>query len=111
MHETVIEGVVRICFFLAAVCSYAYIFWFEKLRAATVLGPQGQTNGIETKQENLVFATQQLTPPISRQAGGAGKSSTQTKMTAAGDWLVPLIVWVLVILMAAAIVGFLLGDK
>jgi len=112
MHDTVILGAVRICFFLAAVCSYVYIFWTGKPRRAAFLGPPSQPDGVERKQENLIFATQQLTPPVGRQAGGgAGKSSTPGKLAAAGDWLVPLVVWVLVILMTAAIVGFLLGGR
>jgi hypothetical protein len=39
------------------------------------------------------------------------KSALKRKSSVAGDWLAPVIVWFLVILMGLAIAGFLLGER
>lgn len=39
------------------------------------------------------------------------KAALKRKSSLAGDWLAPLIVWFLVILMGLAIAGFLLGER
>jgi len=39
------------------------------------------------------------------------KSPSKDRLSVAGDWLAPLIVWFLVIGMTVAMVGFLLGER
>jgi len=43
--------------------------------------------------------------------GGQGSTSPKHRLSVAGDWLAPIIVWILVITMGMAIVGFLLGQR
>jgi len=113
MHDTVIEGLVQAAFFLATVASFAYLVWAEWFRSLTVGGAQIPPRRTESQQENLLLMSKQVLSPLGQGAGGtAGRSPTQnSKLAKAGDWLVPAIVWLLVILMGAAVVGFLLGDK
>jgi hypothetical protein len=107
----VIEGLVRIAFFLAAVSSYAYLVWATKRLTSAIAGPQC-VPGINAIQRSTLFlSTQKSSSPINQRVGVAGSVSPKSKFSAAGDWLVPVIVWVLVILMTLAIVGFLLGDR
>ena len=41
----------------------------------------------------------------------APKASSTNKLSLVGDWLAPTLVWLLVITMGLAIVGFLLGNR
>ena len=107
----VIEGLVQTALFLAAVCSYAYLVWARKLLTPAMAGPR-YASGINAIQRSALFlSTQKSTSPADQRVGIAGSASVKSKFSAAGDWLVPVIVWVLVILMTLAIVGFLLGDR
>jgi hypothetical protein len=109
--DAVIEGLARIALFLAAVSSYAYLMWGRKLLTSLIAGPHNPpiAAGI---QRSTLFSTQKSSSQIDQRGGGiAGKALTKSRFSVAGDWLVPVIVWLLVILMALAIVGFLLGAR
>jgi len=43
--------------------------------------------------------------------GGGGKAASKNRLSVAGDWLAPAIVWFLVIMMGMAVVSFLLGER
>jgi hypothetical protein len=108
----VIEGLVQIALFLAAVSSYAYLMWRRKFLTSTVAGPRYVPSTYAIQRSTLFLSTQKSSSPVDQRGGGiAGSASPKSKFSAAGDWLVPVIVWVLVILMTLAIVGFLLGDR
>jgi len=106
----VIEGLAQIALFLAAVCSYAYLVWARKLLILAMTGRR-YAPGINAIQRSTLFLSTQKSGSPAQRVGIAGSASAKSKFSAAGDWLVPVIVWVLVILMTLAIVGFLLGDR
>lgn len=109
--NSVIEGLVQIALFLAAVSSYAYLVWWRKFLTSAMAGPQCVPSTCATQRSTLFLSTQKSASPVDQRVGVAGSASPKSKFSAAGDWLVPVIVWVLVILMTLAIVGFLLGDR
>lgn len=108
--HTVIEGLAQIALFLAVVSSYAYVVWAKKGHSLAVPSPP-QPDQTDPYLAKLFFASQEVSRPVGPQSGGAAGRPPQGKLAAAGDWLVPVIVWFLVIMMGVAIVGFLLGDK
>ena len=108
--DGVIEGLVRIALFLAAVSSYAYPVWARKRVTSAMVGPR-YMSGFRFQRSTLFLSTQKSSSPINQRVGIARSVSPRNKFSAAGDWLVPVIVWVMVILMTMAIVGFLLGDR
>ncbi len=107
----VIEGLVQIALFLAAASFCAYLVWARKLLTSVVVGPRYVPGANAIQRSSLFLSTEKSSSPINQRVGGAGSVSPKSKFSAAGDWLVPVIVWVLVILMTLAIVGFLLGDR
>jgi len=109
--NAVIEGLVRIALFLAAVSSYAYLVWARKLITSAIAGSPSALSQAGIQRSTLSLSTQKSSSPMNQRVGIAGSASPKSKFSAAGDWLVPVIVWVLVILMTLAIVGFLLGDR
>jgi hypothetical protein len=112
MHSVIVEGLVRIAFFLAAVSTYIYMVWGEKVRASVVFTPGNLPDTMGDQPTPTLFLIRKASSPAEPRAGGvAGKAPNQSKLAAAGDWLVPVIVWFLVIMMGVAVVGFLLGDK
>ncbi len=42
---------------------------------------------------------------------GKGNGAPKNRLSVAGDWLAPILVWFLVISMGVAIVGFLLSER
>jgi len=50
-------------------------------------------------------------PLYQRKNEVAQKASSQNKLSLAGDWLAPALVWFLVITMGLAIAGFLIGNR
>ncbi len=106
-----IEGLVRIALFLAGVSSYAYLVWARKRLTSAMAGPRYVPGTNASQRSTLFLSTQKSSSPINQRVGVAGSTAPKSKLSAAGDWLVPVIVWVLVILMTLAIVGFLLGDR
>ncbi len=110
-YNGVIEGLVQIALFLAAASSYAYLVWARKRVTPAMAGPRYMPGFKAIQRSILLLSTQKSSSPINEHAGVAGSVSPKSKLSAAGDWLVPVIVWVLVILMTLAIVGFLLGDR
>jgi len=114
MHDyTVIEGLLRFALFLAAVSFLStYMVCAKKWRIPLATGLQDVSSPSEIQLTSVCRSIQQSQSSFERGAGGvAGKASNKGKFAAFGDWLVPVIVWFLVITMALAIVGFLLGDK
>ena len=109
--DTAIEGLLRIAFFFAAVSSYVSMMWAKKLLTSPVAGPKFLASNTRI-QHSTFHLDQKPTYPIDERSGGVhGNGSTKDRLSAAGDWLVPVIVWALVILMTLAIVGFVLGDR
>ncbi len=107
----VIEELVRIALFLAAVSSYAYPVWARK-RLTSAMGGPGYVPSANAIQRSTLFpSTQKSFSPAGRRINVARSVSPKSKFSATGDWLVPVIVWVMVTLMTMAIVGFLLGDR
>jgi hypothetical protein len=111
LDNGVIEGLVQIALFLAAVSSYAYLVWARKRLPSVAAGPRCLPGTYAIQRSTLFLSTQKSSSPVDQRLGVAGSVSPKSKFSAAGDWLVPVIVWVLVILMTLAIVGFLLGDR
>jgi len=112
--DTVIEGLVLIAPFLVVVVSsyYAYLMWARKLLTPATVGPQCPPIKIGTQRSTLLFADPKLSAPVDQRAGGSARTPAAAgKSSAVGDWLVPVIVWVIVIMMGLAIVGFLLGER
>jgi len=115
MHDdTVIDGLVRIAPFLVVVVSscYAYLMCARKLLTPATVGPQCPPTKIGIQRSTALFSDPKLSAPVDQQAGGSGRTpAAASKSSAVGDWLVPVIVWVIVIMMGLAIVGFLLGER
>jgi len=44
-------------------------------------------------------------------SGDVVNAPTKDKLSMAGDWLAPVTVWLLVIMMGLAIAGFVLGER
>jgi hypothetical protein len=107
MHETVLAALLGI-FFLTALLSQTLFLWTEKLRPA--IGPR--IPDIDRGVLRRVHFAHDASPRSGQTpVNGAGPTSPRNPLAVAGDWLVPAIVWILVILMGAAVVGFLLGNQ
>jgi hypothetical protein len=108
MHDTVFAGLLGTAFLLAAALSQTLFHWTGKLRPAT--GPR--IPDIDAGILRRVHFAHDASPGTGQTPGaGAGPASPRGTLAVAGDWLVPAIVWILVILMGAAVVGFLLGNQ
>jgi len=109
MHETVFAGVLGGAFFLAVLLSQTLLLWTEKLHPAA--GPRIPELDRRVLRRAHLLA-QDASPRTGQSPGsGAGPVSPRRRLAVAGDWLVPAIVWILVILMGAAVVGFLLSNQ
>ena len=107
MHETVVAGLLG-AFFLTALFSQTLFLWTDKLRPATGL----RTPHIDGWILRRVHFAQDASARNGHTPGSAtAPGSPRSPLAVAGDWLVPAIVWILVILMGAAVVGFLLGNQ
>ncbi|MGB9235554.1 MAG: hypothetical protein WCC04_14180 [Terriglobales bacterium] len=109
---TVIVALAKLSFFLAAVSSSAYLAWVETRRMPAMPGPRFLPRPDEIQQITLLCLTQKSSSAADQlPGGGAGNAPAKPRLSAAGDWLAPIIVCVLVIMMTVAVVGFLLGDR
>jgi hypothetical protein len=120
MNESmVIQRLMLIASFLISLPYCAYVMWPKSRRAAVALGqtllpqwPDFQSSkplalaDLRSAKEKQMLGTGGLGRPT---AGWHG--SVKTHASTIGDWLAPLIVWVLVIAMGMAVVGFLLGQR
>lgn len=115
---TVIQRLVPVTSFLARLSSYVRVVWTKRQRPAVITQPP-LVLGPETWHWKPFFLSaahpgrEDETPrPVAmRTPAGTGKHVSTSRFSAAGDWLAPIIVWALVILMGLAIVGFLLGER
>ena len=115
---TVIQRLVPITSFLASLSVYAYVVWAKKHRIAVMVGQWFLPHRPETQHWTKLFLAaihfgkedDTLGAAASRKPAGNGKAS-ENRLSVVGDWLAPIIVWVLVISMGLAIVGFLLGER
>jgi hypothetical protein len=106
------------CWVQVGVCLLGMLFCADilsgKRRATLALaGIPFRTSWIEARYR-IIFLFSNQNPPstLNSQPGAApGRISTKNVPSTLSDWLAPIIVWILVILMVAAIVGFLLGQK
>jgi hypothetical protein len=110
---TVIRCCLQVGIFLFSLLSCAYVLFRKTSSAPAVAGLGAGSKLPEVRPLAILFLSSQgssspLSPP---HADGAGKLSPKGGSSALADWLAPVIVWILVLLMAMGIVGFLLGEK
>lgn len=106
----IIQGRVFFALFLLAISSF--IVWMKTQGIQIVAGPLLRLRRIETQRSSaILFAKQNSPSSIDPQAGDVAQKAPKDRLSSAGDWLVPIIVWFLVLTMGVAIVGFLLGEK
>lgn len=109
-NHTFVPEPAQVAFFFAVVSSYASMLSVSR-RALLVAGPPFLAQAMNAQLKTSLLSKQQFPSSFNLPTGNAPKTPVKGKLSAAGDWLVPIIVWVLVIMMSAAIVGFLLGDR
>ncbi len=106
--------------FLASLSSYyGYVAWSKRCPLVGSTGQSFPRRGTEIRCWTTTFLTAAYSgkedhPPTggtSRKPSGSAKDVPKNRLSAAGDWLAPALVWFLVISMGLAIVGFLLGQK
>ena len=119
MMNTAIQRLVLVASFLAGLSSYAYVIWANRRRIAVMVGQRVLPRGTEIqhwatlflsavhsgKEDNMLGVGALRKPSIN------GRAPTKDRLSIAGDWLAPIFVWLLVITMSLAIVGFLLGER
>jgi len=109
--DTLVSGLALVALFFAVVSSYAYMLRVQR-DTSLVAGSPFRTGGIDFLFKTSFLSKQQFPSPIGGRTGNTAPRSTgKSRLSAASDWLVPIIVWVLVLLMSAAIVGFLLNGR
>lgn len=118
-ESTVIQRLMLIASFLVSLPYLAYVMWAKSRGTALALGqrllPQWPyfqySKPLALSDLRSAKGKQMLnTEGLGRPTAG-WHASAKTRSSAIGDWLAPLIVWFLVIAMAMAIVGFLLGER
>ena len=116
---TVIQKLLYLVSFLASLFSYAYWVWAKRHRTAVMAGPLFLQRRLGNQHWTILFLTA-IHAGREQDALGAGtvskpvrirKAPPKDRLSIAGDWLAPAIVWFLVIAMSMAIVGFLLGER
>jgi hypothetical protein len=118
MLNTVIQSLL-VTSFLTCLSAHAYVVWSRRRPIAVGAGQAFQRLGTEPQRWTALFLAafhsekEGSTPGagVLRNPAGTGKAATKNRLSMAGDWLAPIIVWILVILMGLAIVGFLLGER
>jgi hypothetical protein len=120
MMNTVIQKLVLVTSFLASLSSYyGYVVWANRRRMAGLPAQWFLPRRSENQDWTTIFLTaahsgnedHPLGFGASRKSSGNGKDTQKNKLSVAGDWLAPILVWFLVISMGLAIVGFLLGER
>jgi hypothetical protein len=120
MTITVIQRLVLVTSFLASLSSYyGYVAWANRRRMAGLPGQWFLPRRTENRDRTTIFLTaahsgkedHPLRFGASRKSIGNGKDAPKNRLSVAGDWLAPVLVWFLVISMGLAIVGFLLGER
>lgn len=120
MMNTVIQRLLLVTSFLASLSSYyGYVAWGNRRRLAGSPGQWFPRRGTEiqhwaTTYLTAVHSREEDHPPTggtSRKPSGSANDVPKNRLSVAGDWLAPALVWFLVISMGLAIVGFLLGQK
>ena len=115
MLNTVIQRLVLLASFAGL---SSYLVWAKRRRIAAMAGPWFPPPGTETRRWTTLFRStlhsgkdDTLVTGALREPVGNGKATARNKVSVAGDWLAPVIVWFLVISMGLAIVGFLIGER
>jgi len=109
---TIIRCCLQVGIFLFSLLSCACVL-FRKTSRPALAGLGFAPKLPEVRPRAIFFLSSQGSssplnhPPV----GGSGKVSPKGGSSALADWLAPVIVWILVLLMAMGIVGFLLGEK
>jgi hypothetical protein len=115
-HCAFIDGPPQLALICAAVSLLlTYLVHPGKWRTSFASPAQSwQSLSIQPESEATTFfrTVQQSRSPLGQRAGRmAEKPPDKGRLAVVADWLVPVIVWFLVIMMGLAIVGFLLGDR
>ncbi len=111
----VIQQQLLLSFFLVA---FSWLKWRTRVLRTIAVG-RAFGSGIDILRPPLLllsaFHSQQqkapLLPDNLPSSTGIGRSSTKSRPSISADWIAPVIVWFLLIMMAFAIVGFLLGER
>lgn len=97
---------------LLAVVSTAFILWAMKRSRAVACRPLILAGMGDVLQKAIFSSNERPSPPFNQRSGQVTpRGIRRSRLSVAGDWLVPVIVWFLVIMMTMAIIGFLLGDR
>ncbi|MFZ3262696.1 MAG: hypothetical protein WA172_01725 [Terriglobales bacterium] len=120
MMNTVIQRLLLVTSFLASLSFYyGYVVCAKRHRMAGSPGQHFLPRSPENWDWTSLFLTaaysgkedHSLTGGTSRKPSGTAKDVPKNRLSVAGDWLAPALVWFLVISMGLAIVGFLLGER
>lgn len=122
MQHTVIEELRQFVLFIAAVCFFpAYracargwgsrfaTDWPNLPALSNIPTTPVQTANIQTT--SFLSSIRQSSSSTGPGFRGIAEPSPKKGKGVVADWLIPAIVWFLVIMMGAAIVGFLLGER
>ncbi len=112
--NTVIHGLSPLTSFLITLSAYyAFMIWTRRRRGEISL--QSMSGGTENQPPATIFFTAVYSEKDQPVGSGASRrspgNSARPKLSVAGDWLAPALIWFLVISMGLAIAGFLLGEK
>jgi len=107
--DTILRGLMQSALFVASIfLLYEYTLWAKRCGSLISSTPELPPNKYAVENRGILFASQRLASPV----GSPGrKGASNAKWATLGDWIVPVIVWLLVIMMTLAIVAFLLGDR
>ena len=114
---TVIQRLLFLVSFLASLYCYLCRVRVTRSRIAATIGPWFPPPESALQHQTTLFRST-LHRECKTQggggvhkAGGGGKAPSKNRLSIAGDWLAPAIVWFLVIMMGMAVVSFLLGER
>lgn len=114
---TVIQRSLFLVSFLASLSCYLCRVRVTRSLIPARMGPWFPPPGSELQHRTTLFRSslhrECKTDGVggAHKAGGGGKAPSKNRLSIAGDWLAPAIVWFLVIMMGMAVVSFLLGER
>ncbi len=106
-----IESLLLFALFFAVVSSYAYLLFVRRRRISCFVNLPYRAKNTFNQKDHFMLSEKASSPVNQHDGGRAGRGPARGRLSAAGDWLVPVIVWLLVTMMAMAIVSFLLGGR
>lgn len=112
----------RLLFLVSSLASLSFNAYFPWTKSSPIAGMVGQgflppRHAVQHWTNLFLSAVHSGNEHPVLRAGAVGqsalnrKSSSKDRLSVAGDWLAPMIVWFLVIGMTVAMVGFLLGER